>query len=83
MDLKRVVAGFNVEWISLVGSPANQKKIILKSANAKPSDQTEKQWDFPLTKVDVEKRIVYGLVYSGSCRKSYGKLYGLRLYAVY
>lgn len=27
MDLKRVVAGFNVEWISLVGSPANQKKI--------------------------------------------------------
>ena len=62
MDLKRVVAGFNVEWISLVGSPANQKKIILKSANAKPSDQTEKQWDFPLTKVDVEKRIVYGLV---------------------
>ena len=49
MDLKRVVAGFNVEWISLVGSPANQKKIILKSANAKPSDQTEKQWDFPLT----------------------------------
>ncbi|WP_330366080.1 XkdF-like putative serine protease domain-containing protein [Phascolarctobacterium faecium] len=62
MDLKRVVAGFNVEWISLVGSPANQKKIILKSTNAKPEDQTEKQWNFPLTKVDVEKRIVYGLV---------------------
>lgn len=57
MDLKRVVAGFNVEWISLVGSPANQKKIILKSANAKPSDQTEKQWDFPLTKVDVENAL--------------------------
>ena len=62
MDLNRVVAGFNVEWISLVGSPANQKKIILKSTNAKPEDQTEKQWNFPLTKVDVEKRIVYGLV---------------------
>lgn len=62
MDLKRVVAGFNVEWISLVGYPANQKKIILKSTNAKPEDQTEKQWNFPLTKVDVEKRIVYGLV---------------------
>lgn len=44
-------------WVS-----CKSKKIILKSANAKPSDQTEKQWDFPLTKVDVEKRIVYGLV---------------------
>ncbi|MFR9140986.1 MAG: XkdF-like putative serine protease domain-containing protein [Phascolarctobacterium faecium] len=46
-------------WLGLLQI---KKKIILKSANAKPSDQTEKQWDFPLTKVDVEKRIVYGLV---------------------
>lgn len=45
-------------WVSC----KSKKDLILKSANAKPSDQTEKQWDFPLTKVDVEKRIVYGLV---------------------
>ncbi len=59
---KRCITGFNVEWISLVDSPANQKKIILKSTKAKPEAEIRKEWNFPITKSDTDKRIVYGLV---------------------
>lgn len=58
---KRCITGFNVEWISLVDSPANQKKIILKSTKAKPEAEIRKEWNFPITKSDTDKRIVYGL----------------------
>ena len=59
---KRCITGFSVEWISLVGAPSNGKKIILKSQNAKPETATRKEWSFPITKSDADKRIVYGLV---------------------
>lgn len=61
-EAKRCITGFNVEWISLVNAPANQKKIILKSAKEKPEAETRKEWSFPIAKSDTEKRIVYGLV---------------------
>lgn len=61
-EAKRCITGFSVEWISLVGAPANGKKIILKSQNAKPDTATRKEWNFPIVKSDAEKRIVYGLV---------------------
>lgn len=61
-EAKRCITGFNVEWISLVGAPANGKKIILKSQNVKPETATRKEWNFPIVKSDAEKRIVYGLV---------------------
>lgn len=61
-EAKRCITGFSVEWISLVGAPANGKKIILKSQNAKPDTAARKEWNFPIVKSDAEKRIVYGLV---------------------
>lgn len=61
-EAKRCITGFSVEWISLVGAPANGKKVILKSQNAKPETMARKEWNFPIVKSDAEKRIVYGLV---------------------
>lgn len=61
-EAKRCVTGFSVEWISLVGAPANGKQIILKSQNARPETAEQKEWEFPIVKSDTEKRIVYGLV---------------------
>lgn len=49
-----------VDFVSLVRKGANKKTIIWKSGEGEPP----RKWDVPLSKVDEEKNLVYGIVYS-------------------
>lgn len=55
----------NVEFISLVKSPANRKKILLKDKNART---------FEIVKTDSELKRVYGIVYSPDEEDSQGDM---------
>lgn len=59
-----------VDFISLVRKGANKKTILWKSGEGEPP----RSWDVPLSKVDEEKRLVYGVVYSPGEVDSQGDL---------
>lgn len=60
MKAKRILKQVTVNFISLVAKGANNKVILWKSAN------DDRSWnrDILIKKVDEEKRLVYGIVYS-------------------
>ena len=62
MDPKRRLKDIDVYFISLVEKGANKKKIIYKGDNFQDSPDVDKI--VSIRKVDEEKRIVYGIVYS-------------------
>lgn len=64
-DKKKVrkLSNIDVHIISLVDKGANQKHIVWKSGD-KTADDCTLTTPFQIAKVDVEKRMVYGIVYS-------------------
>lgn len=60
---KRKLSKVDVQFISLVNAGANNKTIIWKSA-AETKDAPTIDKDIPILKVDEDKRLVYGIVYS-------------------
>lgn len=62
MDPKRRLKDIDVYFISLVEKGANKKKIIYKGDN--PAESPDMDKIVSIKKIDEEKRIVYGIVYS-------------------
>jgi hypothetical protein len=59
---KRILKEVDVTFISLVSKGANKKAILWKSANSPETPSHSKT--ISLSKIDDDKRIVYGIVYS-------------------
>lgn len=60
MEKKRKILQMHIKYISLVKSPANMEKLILKNSDFK----SDFQQYVKLEKMDSKKHVVYGIVYS-------------------
>ena len=72
MEPKRRLSNIDVLYISLVDKGANMKRIVYKSANLPEDPDIIK--DVEILKTDLEKRMVFGIVYSPEEADSQGDI---------
>lgn len=72
MDPKRRLSNIDVLWLSLVDKGANMKKVVFKSDNLPEDPPISKIVE--ILKTDIDKKMVYGIVYSPEETDSQGDI---------